>query len=136
MVELRLMVNDVKSGKTYKKVISEVGSFVGMKIGDKFSGDLIEMKGFELQITGGSDDSGFPLRGDLSGSVKRKLLVTKGFGAKKLTRKGELARKTVRGGNITNDTAQINAKIIFGSGNVESSLGIKEKEVITESKIE
>jgi len=107
-----------------------------MKIGDKFSGDLIEMKGFELQITGGSDDSGFPLRADLPGSVKRKLLVTKGFGAKKLTRKGELARKTVRGGNITNDTAQINAKIISGSGNVESSLGIKEKEVITESKVE
>src|SRR3989338_3020034 len=130
MVELRLMVNDVKSGKTYKKVIPEVGSFVGMKIGDKFSGDLIEMKGFELQITGGSDDSGFPLRADLPGSVKRKLLVTKGFGAKKL------ARKTVRGGNITNDTAQINAKIISGSGNVESSLGIKEKEVITESKVE
>jgi small subunit ribosomal protein S6e len=86
--------------------------FENMKIGDTIKGGLIGFPNYEFQITGGSDASGFPMRKDVHGPVKKKILVSKrGIGYKPL-RKGQKKRKTVRGNEITSDMTLINLKIV------------------------
>jgi small subunit ribosomal protein S6e len=82
--------------------------FEGMKIGDSIKGGLIGFPNYEFLITGGSDRSGFAMRKDVHGPVKKKILVSKrGIGYKPL-RKGQKKRKTVRGNEITYDMTLIN----------------------------
>jgi small subunit ribosomal protein S6e len=86
--------------------------FENMKIGDTIKGGLIGFPNYEFQITGGSDASGFPMRRDVHGPVKKKILVSKrGIGYNPL-RKGQKKRKTVRGNEITSDMTLINLKIV------------------------
>ncbi|MBN1802735.1 MAG: 30S ribosomal protein S6e [Candidatus Lokiarchaeota archaeon] len=86
--------------------------FEGMKIGEVIKGGLIGFPNYEFQITGGSDRSGFPMRKDVHGPVKKKILVAKrGIGYKPI-RKGEKKRRTVRGNEITYDMTLINLKIV------------------------
>ena len=137
MVELRLMVNDPKTGKSYKKVLPDCNELVGRKINDVFSGDIVGLRGFELQITGGSDSSGFPMRLDLSGTAKRRLLLTRGMGLHKVKRrgnkkgdakrKGVKKRRSIRGNTVSLDIAQINAKIVKGEG-IDKILAIVKEE--------
>ena len=48
----RFVINEPKTRKSFQKDI-EAPALMGQKIGDKFSGDLIGLGGFSLQITGG-----------------------------------------------------------------------------------
>ena len=98
--------------------------FENMKIGDTIKGGLIGFPNYEFQITGGSDASGFPMRKDVHGPVKKKILVSKrGIGYKPL-RKGQKKRKTVRGNEITYDMSLINLKIIkYGEAGLFKSEG-------------
>ena len=86
--------------------------FEGMKIGDVIKGGLIGFPNYEFQITGGSDASGFPMRKDVHGPVKKKLLLSKRGIGYKPTRKGQKRRRTVRGNEITYDMTLINLKVI------------------------
>jgi len=99
--------------------------FEGMKIGDNIKGGLIGFPNYEFEIMGGSDSSGFPMRKDVHGPVKKKILVSKrGIGYKPL-RKGEKKRKMVRGNEVTFDMTLINLKVVkYG----EAELFKKEKE--------
>jgi len=86
--------------------------FEGMKIGEIIKGGLIGFPNYEFEITGGSDTSGFPIRKDVHGPVKKRILVSKrGIGYKPI-RKGQKRRKTVRGNEITHDITLINLKVI------------------------
>lgn len=86
--------------------------FEGMKIGDTINGGLIGFPNFEFQITGGSDSSGFPMRKDVHGPVKKKILVAKrGIGYNPI-RKGQKKRKTVRGNEVTYDMTLINLLVV------------------------
>ena len=82
----------------------------GLKIGDEFNGGVLGLKGYKLQITGGSDKNGFPMKPDVDGSCRFKSLVSGGIGFKP-TRKGLRRRKTVRGNTIADDISQINVKV-------------------------
>lgn len=86
--------------------------FAGMKIGDIIKGGVIGFPNYEFQITGGSDSSGFPMRKDVHGPVKKRILVSKkgiGYHPK---RKGQKKRKTVRGNEVSADMTQINLKVV------------------------
>jgi small subunit ribosomal protein S6e len=98
--------------------------FEGMKIGDIIKGGLIGFPNYEFEITGGSDSSGFPMRKDVHGPVKKRILLSKeGIGHHPL-RKGEKKRKTVRGNEVTHDMTLVNLKVIkYG----ETGLFKKEK---------
>lgn len=87
---------------------------VGKKIGETFNGALIGLPGYELKITGGSDLGGIPMRRDVHGPMKRRILLTKGpcYRPKK---HGERRRKIVRGSEITDETTQVNTTVVkFG----------------------
>ena len=86
--------------------------FEGMKMGDTIKGGLIGFPNYEFEITGGSASSGFPMRKDVHGPVKRKILVSKRGIGYKPKRKGQKKRKTVRGNEITSNMTLINLKIV------------------------
>lgn len=116
MVEFKLVIGDPKTKRAFKSEIKspDADQLLGKKIGDTFRGELINLPGFEFQITGGSDKAGFPLYNDLEGQGKRRLVLEKGMAGfnepKKF--KGIRVRKLVRGNTIAPDTVQINCKII------------------------
>jgi small subunit ribosomal protein S6e len=68
------------------------------------------MPGVKLVIKGGSDRSGAPMRPDLPGPVKRRLLLSEGPGFRPKKR-GLRKRKLVRGNTISDDIVQINMVI-------------------------
>ena len=85
--------------------------FEGMKIGDAIKGGLLGFPNYEFKITGGSDSSGFPMRKDVHGPVKKRILVSKRGIGYKPQRKGEKRRKTVRGNEITHNMTLINLMV-------------------------
>lgn len=96
--------------KSWQVVLDEkrARAFVGLRIGDKVSASIVGLDG-ELLIRGGSDSSGFPMRPDVHGGVKVRLLLSGPPGFRP-QRKGERKKKTVRGNVITPDIVQINVK--------------------------
>ncbi|MCD6476986.1 MAG: 30S ribosomal protein S6e [Candidatus Aenigmarchaeota archaeon] len=143
----KIVISNPKTKKAYQ-IEKDVPSFIGMKIGQKFDGSLIGLNGFQLEITGGSDKSGFPMRKDLEGTQKKKALLTKGVGfrgrkAKKvkgkkkyLKVKGLRKRKYIRGNTVSDEISQVNVKIVEGEGDIEMMLGIKKEESKEEAATE
>ena len=136
--ELVAVVNDTNpksNGKAYSVKISgnNHSQLLGKKIGDVVDGIFVgegdqTLSGYKLQITGGSDKTGTPLRRDLEGGARQSILVTAstGFkghslvfknkgGEKKRFRykpDGLRKRRNFRGNTINQDTRQVNLKVI------------------------
>lgn len=81
--------------------------FVGLKIGDTLDASVLGIPS-HIRITGGSDKAGFPMRRDVTGGGRRRILLAKGPGYRP-PRRGERRRKLVRGNTITDEIYQINA---------------------------
>lgn len=84
---------------------------VGKKIGDELDGSALGLPDAKLQIVGGSDKEGFPMRSDVHGGVRKIVLLSRGTGFKSKVR-GKRMRKAVRGNVVTDDIAQLNLKIL------------------------
>ena len=112
MVDFKLVFS-TKDGKSVQKEVSgsEAASLVGKPIGEVIKGELIGLAGYELQITGGSDYCGFPMRRDIPGSGRKRILAVKGVGVRKKA-KGIRQRKTVCGNTIHPRISQINLKVL------------------------
>jgi small subunit ribosomal protein S6e len=112
MAEFKLVLG-LKDGKSVQRVLQEPDSntLVGMKIGDKLKGDKVGMAGYEFEISGGSDNCGFPMRKDLTGSGRKKVLITRGKGMRKKG-KGLRKRVTVCGNTIHDQISQVNLKVV------------------------
>lgn len=134
MPEFKLTISDPKTGKTYSNNI-DTDIFKSTKIGDLIKGDNINLQGYELQITGGSDKQGFPMRATFPSTIRKKLLLTKGP-CIKIKRKGQRIRKSVRGNQISLAISQINLKITKqGNKPIDELFGKKESaEVKAEQK--
>lgn len=138
MAEINVVVNDVKAGKSYSIKV-ESTKLAGKKIGEKLKGTTIGLSDYEFDITGGSDRSGFPMRKDIEGVGKKKILISKGIGLRKIKVKGYRTKKSVRGNTIGVNTAQVNIKVIkYGSKVLEEFLGkeTKKEEKVKEKKKE
>ena len=123
------LVIGTKTGKSYVLELGEdkASLLVGKKIGDVIPGDVIGLPGYELKLTGGSDDSGFPMRKGIAGTRKVKALLSSppGFRPK---RKGERRRKTVRGETYDTSITQVNCVVVKeGAQPLEEILGKKEE---------
>ncbi len=113
MPEFKIVVSDPTTGKAKQIAVSgeKARVLIGMKIGDIIDGELIGIPKKKLQITGGSDSSGFPMRPDIPGGRKMRILLS-GRPGYRPREKGIRKRKTVRGNIITEDIIQINMKIL------------------------
>ena len=114
-----------KSGKTYKLEV-EAPLLEGKLLHDKINGKDIsdDLEGYEFEITGASDKSGFTAVKEVDGSGLKKVLLSyeKGMhkrpkreGKKKRSNfkpKGLRLRKTVRGKIISDAMSQINLKTL------------------------
>ena len=109
--------------------------FLGKKIGDSVKGEdtgIAELAGYELVIAGGSDYCGFPMRADVSGVARKRILAVSGIGMRKLA-KGMKQRKTVCGNTIHAKISQINLKVIkAGPADIAPFVDKKKKEAAAE----
>jgi small subunit ribosomal protein S6e len=114
-----------KSGKTYK-LETEAEGIVGKELHEKIDGKIIspDLEGYELEITGTSDKSGFTSLDSVEGTGLKRVLLTYGKALHKRPKKegkkepsnpkpkGLRMRKTVRGKVISPEIIQINLKVI------------------------
>lgn len=114
MAEIKVNIGDSKTKKTYNKTITaeQLQNFEGKKIGDKVSGELLELPGYELEIKGGSDKTGTPMRKDVEGNAPKRILIVGGVGLRNTKRKGKKIRKRVAGNTIYEKTSQINLAVV------------------------
>jgi small subunit ribosomal protein S6e len=113
MAKFKIIVSDPQTG-TSKVVELEEGRampFIGRRLGEIIDGAVVDLPGQKVQIMGGSDKDGVPMRGNVHGGVRRQVVLSggAGFSPKK---HGERKRKTVRGSTLTDEIAQINMKIV------------------------
>lgn len=138
MADFRVAVSDSKTAKAYQVNVTgtEIGKLIGKSIGDTVSGDVVGLPGYTIKLTGGTDKDGFPMRGDLPGPTRRKILVAGGVGYKPKA-KGVRKRKTMRGNEISSDISQVNAVIVeYGPKSVDELFGKEEAEAGEEAKSE
>tara|TARA_B100001287_G_scaffold275905_1_gene284975 strand:+ start:1284 stop:1763 length:480 start_codon:yes stop_codon:yes gene_type:complete len=148
------VVNDTNpdnGGRSYNLAVSgnNLPQFLGKKIGDVVDGIFVgegdkTLAGYKLEITGGSDKTGTPMRSDLNGGTRQSVLVTastgfKGHNLVHKTKSGEKKRfrykpdgmrkrRNFRGNTITQDTRQINLKVIEAANkSLEDILGGEEE---------
>jgi small subunit ribosomal protein S6e len=114
-----------KEGKTYKFETSSE-ELIGKSLGEKIKGELIspDLKGYEIEITGLSDGSGFTSLKEVEGNGLKRVLLKYGKAMHKRPRKegkkkrsnftpgGLRLRKLVRGKIISPAIVQINTKMI------------------------
>src|SRR5512136_2496819 len=112
MVDFKLVLSDTKDGRAYNVSVSggSANAFIGKRIGDEVDGGPVGLGGYRMKITGGSDRNGNPMRGDLPGMARKRLLLSGGIGFHPRL-EGERRRKTVRGNEITPDFVQVNAAV-------------------------
>jgi len=125
MATFQVAVADPDAGATYQQEVSDqqANRFLGREIGEEVDGGAVGLDGYTLEITGGSDDTGRPMRGDVAGPNLTEVLLEGGVGYEP-RRDGERKRVTVRGSEISDAVAQVNAKIVGrGSEDPESLLG-------------
>jgi len=118
-----------KQGKTFK-LEAEAPALIGKQLHDKINGKDVspDLDGYELEITGASDKSGFTAMKEVEGVGLKKVLLSYEKGMKKRPRKegkkklsnknpkGLRLRKTVRGKVISDAISQINLKILKEGG--------------------
>jgi len=105
-------INISNKGKVYK-LETESETLVGKKIGETMKGEDLNptLEGYEIEITGTSDNSGHPgFKGNEGTSYHRKVL-TYGTGMHD-RRKGIRLKRLQRGEEISLKTTQINTKVI------------------------
>jgi len=114
-----------KNGLTFH-LESESEALIDRKLHDKILGKDIspDLEGYEFELTGASDKSGFTAISNVEGVGLKKVLLGYGKGMKKRPRregkkkqsnpkpKGLRLRKTVRGNTISSAISQINLKVL------------------------
>ena len=108
----KLAISDPETSKAiqYELDDAKTNALIGKQVGDVIDGDVIGLPGYKLKITGGSDSSGFPIRPDVHGSGKKRILI-RGPPGFKPKQKGTAKRKTVRGRELSSIIVQVNMRV-------------------------
>ena len=128
MAEFTVAVSDPETGLTHQIDVSDqdANRFIGREIGEEVDGTAVGLDGYTLEVSGGSDNAGRPMREDVRGANLKSILLEGGTGFNP-NADGERKRVTVRGREVGDATRQINAKIVArGSDDVEALLGDEE----------
>ncbi|MGC9444457.1 MAG: 30S ribosomal protein S6e [Candidatus Methanospirareceae archaeon] len=110
---MQIVISDSKTGKAYKlegKDAEANALFIGKRIGDLVDADIIGLGGYVLEITGGTDMQGMPMRKDVAGSARKRILILNppGYNPKE---QGKRRRKSVRGNEISTEISQVNVVV-------------------------
>ncbi|WP_435186100.1 30S ribosomal protein S6e [Halobellus sp. EA9] len=115
MAEFKVVVSD-ETGDTQQFEVDgqDANRFLGRELGDEVDGGAVGLDGYTLELTGGSDEAGRPMRADVAGANLKELLLEGGVGYNP-SRDGERKRITVRGRQVSEATAQVNASLVDGT---------------------
>lgn len=105
-----VVVADPETGRSHQFETDEV-DLSGRTLGETLDGADIGLPGYTLELTGGSDNAGRPMREDVAGRQPKELLSAGGTGYRP-TRDGERRRITVRGNEIGRETTQLNVRVV------------------------
>ena len=109
MANFKLTVSDTAGRSVSRELKDDVAvPLLGLQLGDEADAAVLGLKG-TLQITGGSDRSGIPMRADIHGAARKAVLLTRGVGLQK-AEAGQRFRKLMRGNTISEETYQINCR--------------------------
>ena len=109
MANFKITISDVKGKSIIKELKdSDANPLLGLTVGQETDAALVGLQG-KLKITGGSDKSGVPMRGDVLGGTRKRVLIAQGVGLQD-TEKGLRKRKLLRGNTISEEIYQINTK--------------------------
>ena len=86
----------------------DVNPLLGLQIGNETDASIVGLNG-KLKITGGSDKSGVPMRSDIHGAARKRILLSKGVGLQDVEF-GQRVRKLMRGNTISEEIYQVNCK--------------------------
>jgi small subunit ribosomal protein S6e len=113
LAKFKVVISDPEKGDSKFIEIEEVRAvpLIGRKLGDLIDGSIVGLPGNNLQITGGSDRDGFPMRPNIHGGIRIGVILSGGVGFRS-SQKGKRKRKTVRGNVITEEIVQLNMKIV------------------------
>jgi len=113
MAKFKIIVSDPQTGTSKVVELEEARAvpFIGRRIGETMDGAVVDLPATKVQIKGGSDKDGVPMRPDVHGGVRRKVVLSGGVGFNP-TKGGERRRKAVRGNIITDEIVQLNLKIV------------------------
>lgn len=107
------IVSDPATGTSQRVEIedAQLRPLVGTRIGMTIDGAIAGMQGYKLKLTGGTDKDGIPMRPDVHGSAKARIVLSSGVGYKPKD-KGMQKRKIVRGNTISQETTFLNFSIV------------------------
>ena len=109
MTNFKLTVSDVKGKSVTKELKDNDGNpLLGLLIGNETDAGIVGLKG-KLKVTGGSDKSGVPMRSDIHGAARKRVLLSKGVGLQD-AEIGQRVRKLMRGNTISEEIYQLNCK--------------------------
>jgi len=128
MAKFKIIISNPEAGtsKTVELEETRAVPLIGRKIGEVIDGSIVDLPGHKVQIMGGSDKDGFPMRPNVHGGVRRQVVLSGGVGFNP-ENEGERRRKTVRGNVITDEIVQINTKIVEKPKKPKESKKIKGK---------
>ena len=108
-----LIISDPETGTSQRVELEDnrMGPLVGKRIGETIDGTIADLAGHQLQLTGGTDKDGIPMRPDVHGSAKSRVILSGGVGYKP-KKKGERKRVVVRGNTVSVETTFLNLKIV------------------------
>jgi small subunit ribosomal protein S6e len=115
LTQFKIIISD-KKGKSISKELKdkEAQPLVGLRVGEIVDSSVVGIASGKIQLRGGSDKSGTPIRSDVHGGVKKYVLLSKGAGMRD-DREGIRKRKLVRGNMITEEIYQINCLLTEGN---------------------
>lgn len=129
MADIKIVVSDPKTGKAYNVTVTgaKINKLVGKPIGSEVDGEAAGLPGYTLVITGGSDNTGVPMRRDIPGQSRKKVLVAGGTGYHPVS-DGMRRRRLLRGGEVSSECVQVNAKVAaYGAKTLDELVPKEEK---------
>jgi len=136
LAKFKIIISDPDLGtsKTVELEETRTVPLIGRRVGEALDGAIVGLSGHKVQITGGSDKDGFPMRPSVHGGVRRKIILGGGVGFNPKD-EGQRRRKMVRGNVITDEIVQINMKIIEKPKKAKEEKKTKEKTPKKEAEI-
>jgi len=109
LANFKLTISDIK-GKSISKELKDgdANPFLGLQLGNETDASIAGLTG-KLKITGGSDKSGVPMRTDVHGAARKRVLLVRGVGLQD-AEYGQRKRKLMRGNTVSEEIYQLNCK--------------------------
>ena len=108
-----LIVSNPADGTSQRVEIDDqqLRALYGTRIGQVVEGAVANMQGYKIKFTRGTDKDGIPMRPDVHGSAKARVVLSGGVGYKPKD-KGEKKRKVVRGNTVNTEIAFLNFTVV------------------------